>query len=135
MGSGGYLGGGFGHFYAYAPVKIKYAIDRFTMEAKRQLHVLDVQLGKGRYLCGETYTIADMACYPWYGKIAQGSLYGAKDFLDMDAYPNVRRWADDIAMRPAAIRGNKVNRTWGKKADQLPNRHSRADFDALPKDE
>ncbi|KAH8054096.1 hypothetical protein JL721_10592 [Aureococcus anophagefferens] len=135
MGSGGYLGGGFGHFYAYAPVKIKYAIDRFTMEAKRQLHLLDSVLATKKFLCGERFTIADMAIYPWYGKIAQGSLYGAKEFLDVATYPNLIRWAEDCAARPGVVRGNKVNRTWGKQADQLHNRHARSDFDALPKDE
>ena len=134
MGCGGYVGGGFGHFFNYAPVKIEYAIDRFTMELKRQLHLLDAQLSTRRFVAGDTYTIADMAIYPWYGKIAQGSLYGAKEFLDMGAYPNLGRWADEVAARPGVARGNKVNRTWGKKSDQLHDRHSRADFDALPKD-
>jgi len=135
MGSGGYLGGGFGHFYAYAPFKMQYPIDRFTMEAKRQLAVLDARLATSAYLAGDAYTIADIACYPWYGKIVEGSLYGAKEFLDVSAYPNVARWAAAIKARPAVARGNKVNRTWGKKSDQLHNRHARSDFDALPRDE
>ena len=135
MGSAPYLGGGFGHFYAYAPLKIEYCIDRFTMEAKRQLAVLDARLATSAYLAGDAYTIADIACYPWYGKIVEGSLYGAKEFLDVSAYPNVARWAAAIKARPAVARGNKVNRTWGKKSDQLHNRHARSDFDALPRDE
>jgi GST-like protein len=132
MSTGGYLGGGFGHFYAYAPSKMQYPLDRFTMEAKRQLSVLDAQLATRPFLAGDAYTIADVACYPWYGKIVDGSLYGAKEFLDCDAYPNVKRWAAAVAARPAVKRGNKVNRTWGKPCDQLHNRHSRADFDAPP---
>ena len=132
MSTGGYLGGGFGHFYAYAPSKMRYPLDRFTMEAKRQLAVLDAQLATRPFLAGETYTLSDVACYPWYGKIVEGSLYGASEFLDVDVYPHVKRWAAAVSARPAVKRGNKVNRTWGKPSDQLYNRHSRADFDALP---
>ena len=105
------------------------------MEAKRQLHLLDAQLATRKFLCGEAFTIADMAAYPWYGKIVQGSLYGAAKFLDVEAYPHLRRWAGDVAARPGVYRGNKVNRTWGKPSDQLPNRHARADFEGLPKDD
>jgi len=129
MAAGGYLGGGFGHFYAYAPSKIKYAIDRFTMEVKRQLHVLNHQLKDRRYLTGETYTIADIAAFPWYGQIVRGKLYdGAADFLNVSEYPNVIRWAEDVWDRPAVKRGCMVNKTWGEAELQLPERHSRSDF-------
>lgn len=129
--NGGYVGGGFGHFYAYAPFKIEYAIDRFTMELKRQLHVLNTVLGERKFVCGDQYTIADMAIWPWYGKIVQGSLYGAKDFISAEDYPHVARWFDDVMARPAVARGNKVNKTWGAKSDQLPERHAREDFASL----
>lgn len=124
--NGGYVGGGFGHFYAYAPFKIKYAIDRFTMELKRQLHVLETLLASRKFICGDQYTIADMASWAWYGKIVDGSLYGAKDFVSAEDYPNILRWFKEIAARPAVIRGNTVNKTWGP--NPLPERHSRADF-------
>lgn len=128
MGSAPYLGGGFGHFYAYAPKKFEYAIDRFTMEVKRQLDVLDKLLAQRRYICGDDYTIADIAIWPWYGQLALGELYGAGEFLQVDSYANVQRWAHEIAARPAVKRGRKVNRSWGDAADQLPERHSAADF-------
>jgi GST-like protein len=131
QGSAPYLGGGFGHFYNYAPVKIQYAIDRFTMEAKRQLDVLDKELGKNRFLGGDSYTIADMATWPWYGVLVQGKIYSAGEFLDVTSYKNVQRWTDEIAQRPAVQRGRKVNRTWGEDWEQCPNRHSAADLDAL----
>ena len=113
MGSAPYLGGGFGHFYAYAPAKIEYAIDRFAMEVKRQLDVLDRRLADNEYLAGEQYTIADIAVWPWYGALAQGLLYGAGEFLDVQDYTNVLRWTAAIAKRPAARRGRMVNRIWG----------------------
>ncbi|CAK9883951.1 MAG: Disulfide-bond oxidoreductase YghU [Candidatus Erwinia impunctatus] len=122
------LGGGFGHFYHYAPEKIEYAIDRFTMEAKRQLDLLDKQLSTHRFIAGDEYTIADMAIWPWHGALAQGKLYGAAEFLDVSAYKNLQRWAQDIAQRPAVQRGVKVNRVWGEAEDQLPERHDAADF-------
>jgi len=135
MASAPYVGGGFGHFYNYANVKNQYAIDRFTMETKRQLDVLEKQLagdaksgGPRRYICGDQYTVADMAIYPWYGKIVQGKLYGAAEFLSVSDYPQVARWCETMAARPAVQRGNMVNRTWGTKEEQLKNRHSRADF-------
>lgn len=131
MGSAPYLGGGFGHFYAYAPTKIPYAIDRFAMEAKRQLDVLDRRLAESRYLAGDDYTIADIAVWPWYGALAKGQLYEAGEFLSVHEYRHVIRWADQIAQRPAAQRGRKVNRTWGAPDSQLPERHAAADLDAL----
>ena len=133
MGSAPYLGGGFGHFYAYAPTRIEYAIDRFAMEAKRQLDVLDRRLAESPYLAGEAYTIADIAVWPWYGALAKGQLYGAGEFLQVHEYRHVLRWADQIAERPAVQRGRKVNRTWGQADSQLPERHEASDFDALPK--
>ncbi len=129
MGSAPYLGGGFGHFYAYAPTKIEYAIDRFAMEVKRQLDVLDRRLAEVPYLAGEAYTIADMATWPWYGSLAKGVLYGSGEFLDVASYKNVNRWADAIAARPAAKRGRMVNVAWGDAASQLLERHDASDFE------
>src|ERR1700729_3578851 len=129
MGAAPYLGGGFGHFYAYAPTKIEYAIDRFAMEVKRQLDVLDRRLADNRYLAGDDYTIADIGIFPWYGGLAKGWLYGAAEFLSVDKYRNVERWADAIAKRPAVQRGRKVNRAFGELADQLHERHDASDFD------
>src|SRR5260221_3683214 len=123
MGAAPYLGGGFGHFYAYAPTKIEYAIDRYAMEVKRQLDVLDRHLADNQYLAGHDYTIADMAVWPWYGALAKGVLYGAGEFLDVESYKNVQRWTDAIARRPAVKRGRMVNRTWGDPASQLHERH------------
>ena len=133
MASAPYLGGGFGHFYAYAPEKIEYAIDRFAMEAKRQMDVLDRRLGASPWLAGEDYSIADIAVWPWYGVLAMGELYGAGEFLQVREYGNVCRWAERIAARPAVVRGRRVNRAWGDAATQLPERHSAADLDAPPK--
>lgn len=129
MGAAPYLGGGFGHFYAYAPEKIEYAINRFTMEAKRQLDVLEQRLSQSPYLGGDSYTIADIAVWPWYGELVRGNLYSAAEFLAVDEYPHVQRWAEEIAKRPAVIRGKKVNRTWGDESGQLPERHEAADLD------
>jgi GST-like protein len=134
MGSAPYLGGGFGHFYAYAPFKIEYAIDRFAMEAKRQMDVLDRRLAESRYLGGDEYTVADMAVWPWYGAMAKGQIYEAGEFLSVHTYTNVIRWADEIAQRPAVQRGRKVNRTWGAESSQLPERHDASDFDKLPRE-
>jgi GSH-dependent disulfide-bond oxidoreductase len=128
MGSAPFLGGGFGHFYAYAPTKIEYAIDRYAMEVKRQLDVLDRRLAEARYVAGDQYTIADMAIWPWYGALAKGQLYGAGEFLQVDSYRNVLRWTDEIAARPAAKRGRIVNRTWGEPSSQLHERHDASDF-------
>ncbi|MER1676360.1 glutathione-dependent disulfide-bond oxidoreductase, partial [Enterobacter cloacae] len=119
QGAAPFLGGGFGHFYNYAPVKIEYAIDRFTMEAKRLFDVLDKQLARGRYVAGEEYTIADMAVWPWFGCVALGSVYNAAEFLDAEKYTNVQRWAKDVANRPAVKRGRIVNRTNGELNEQL----------------
>jgi len=129
MGSAPYLGGGFGHFYAYAPTKIEYAIDRFAMEAKRQMDVLNRRLAETRYLAGDQYTVADMAVWPWYGALAKGQIYDAGEFLQVHEYMHVVRWADDIAKRPAVQRGRRVNRTWGAPESQLPERHEASDFD------
>lgn len=129
MGSAPYLGGGFGHFYAYAPEKIEYAINRFAMEVKRQLDVLDQNLATRRYLVGDDYTIADIATFPWYGGIVVSTIYQAQEFLDVTSYKNVVRWANEIQARPAVQRGRRVNRTWGEEVEQLPERHSAADFD------
>ena len=131
MGSAPFLGGGFGHFYAYAPSKMAYPIDRYAMEVKRQMDVLDRRLAESPYLAGETYTIADMAVWPWYGALAKGHLYGSGEFLQVQTYTHVLRWTDQIAMRPAVRRGRVVNRTWGKPETQLPERHEATDFDAL----
>ena len=129
MGSAPYLGGGFGHFYAYAPTKIAYAIDRFAMEAKRQLDVLDRRLAVSPYLAGPDYSIADIAVWPWYGALALGHLYGAGEFLQVQEYTHVQRWAPDIAPRPAVKRGRRVNRVFGDAAEQMPERHDASDFD------
>jgi GST-like protein len=134
MGSAPYLGGGFGHFYAYAPVKIEYAIDRFTMETKRQLDVLDRRLAESPYLAGETYTIADMAVWPWYGALSKGLLYEGGEFLSVQDYKNVQRWTDQIAERPAVQRGRMVNRTFGDPASQLHERHEASDFETKTQD-
>ena len=134
MGSAPYLGGGFGHFYAYAPTKIEYAIDRFAMETKRQLDVLDRRLAESRYLAGDEYTIADMAVWPWYGTLAKGQLYEAGEFLQVSGYKNVLRWTDEIAQRPAVQRGRMVNRTWGQPTSQLHERHDATDFDTRTQD-
>ncbi len=128
MGSAPYLGGGFGHFYAYAPSKIEYAIDRFAMEVKRQLDVLDRRLTESAYVAGPDYTIADMAIWPWYGGLAKGALYGAGKFLSVQDYTHVQRWADAIAARPAVRRGRMVNRVNGDPAEQLHERHDAGDF-------
>ncbi|QXI36660.1 glutathione-dependent disulfide-bond oxidoreductase [Pseudomonas xantholysinigenes] len=129
MGSAPYLGGGFGHFYVYAPEKFEYAINRFTMEAKRQLDVLDRRLAESTYLGGDEYSIADIAVWPWYGQLVRGNLYGAAEFLAVDEYRHVQRWAELIAQRPAVQRGTRVNRTWGDEASQVPERHSATDLD------
>ena len=129
MGSAPYLGGGFGHFYAYAPYKMEYPIDRFAMETKRQLDVLDQRLSQNEYLAGKEYTIADIAVFPWYGALVKGFLYGAAEFLSVHEYPNVQRWADKILDRPAVRRGRIVNRTWGEPSEQLLERHNSSDFD------
>jgi GSH-dependent disulfide-bond oxidoreductase len=134
MGSAPYLGGGFGHFYAYAPTKIEYAIDRFAMETKRQLDVLDRRLGETAYLAGDAYTIADIAVWPWYGGLAKGLLYGAGEFLSVKDYKNVQRWADVIGARPAVKRGRIVNRLQGDPAAQLHERHDASDFDLRTED-
>lgn len=131
QGSAPYLGGGFGHFYHYAPMKIEYAIDRFTMEAKRQLDVLDQHLASHRFLAGDEYSIADIATWPWYGNLVFGQQYGAGEFLDVESYKNVLRWAHEIAERPAVKRGRIVNRTWGEANEQLAERHDATDFDKL----
>src|ERR1019366_2793154 len=128
-GSAPYLGGGFGHFYAYAPTKIEYAIDRFAMEAKRQLDVLDRRLSESAYLGGDDYTIADIAVFPWYGGLVKGWLYGAAEFLAVEEYKSVHRWADTILARPAVKRGRMVNRMTGEPSEQLRERHDAADFD------
>jgi GST-like protein len=134
MGSTPYLGGGFGHFYAYAPFKIEYAIDRFTMEVKRQLDVLNRRLAESEYLAGPDYTIADIAVWPWYGALVKGLVYEAGEFLQVQEYRHVRRWADQIAQRPAVQRGRKVNRINGELADQLHERHDASDFDTRTQD-
>jgi GSH-dependent disulfide-bond oxidoreductase len=134
MGSAPYLGGGFGHFYAYAPMKIEYAIDRFAMEVKRQLDVLDRRLSESTYLAGADYTIADIAVWPWYGALAKGLLYSSGDFLQVQSYLNVQRWSDSIAKRPAVQRGRKVNRAFGELSDQLHERHDAGDFDTKTQD-
>jgi GST-like protein len=134
VGSAPYLGGGFGHFYAYAPVKIEYAIDRFAMETKRQLDVLERRLAGSEYLAGAEYTIADMAVWPWYGGLVKGLLYGAGEFLSVHEYTNVIRWADAIAARPAVRRGRIVNRTQGEPSQQLRERHDASDFELRTQD-
>jgi GST-like protein len=129
MGSAPFLGGGFGHFYAYAPEKFEYPINRYAMEVKRQLDVLDRTLATRKFIAGEDYTIADMAIWPWYGALVRGLLYNAAEFLSVDDYKNVKRWADDIAARPAVKRGIRVNKAWGDEDTQMHERHSAADFD------
>jgi len=128
MGSAPYLGGGFGHFYHYAPEKIEYCIDRFAMEVKRQLDVLDQQLANNQYICGDNYSIADMAIYPWYGNLVIGEQYNAQEFLDVTSYKNITRWANIIKERPAVQRGSRVNKVWGDETLQMRERHSPADF-------
>ena len=134
MGSAPYLGGGFGHFYAYAPEPMQYPIDRFTMEVKRQLDVLDQRLADNRFLAGDEYTIADMAVWPWYGALVKNQVYGAAEFLEAHTYKNVNRWQEEIAARPAVIRGRKVNRMNGPPEDQLHERHDASDFDTKTQD-
>ncbi|CAG9239154.1 disulfide reductase/organic hydroperoxide reductase [Paraburkholderia caribensis] len=134
MGSAPYVGGGFGHFYAYAPTKMEYPINRFTMETKRQLDVLDKRLAENRFLAGDQYTIADIAVWPWYGGLAKGWLYDAAEFLSVDEYKHVQRWADEIYRRPAVQRGRMVNRVYGDPATQLHERHDASDFEAHTED-
>jgi GST-like protein len=134
MGSAPYLGGGFGHFYAYAPIKIEYAIDRFAMETKRQLDVLDRRLSTSEYLSGDAYTIADIAVFPWYGGLAKGLMYDSAEFLSVHEYKHVNRWADQIAARPAVKRGRIVNRVMGDPANQLRERHEASDFETKTQD-
>ena len=134
MGSAPYLGGGFGHFYAYAPTKIEYAIDRFAMEVKRQLDVLDKRLADNAYLGGHDYTIADMAVFPWYGGLVKGWSYGAAEFLNVEEYKHVQRWADGILDRPAVKRGRMVNRIQGEPSSQLHERHDASDFETKTQD-
>jgi len=134
MGAAPFLGGGFGHFYAYAPEKIEYAIDRYAMETKRQLDVLDRRLAEVPYLAGDDYTIADIAVWPWYGTLAKGQLYGAGEFLQVHEYKSVVRWTDEIAKRPAVKRGRMVNRTWGQPSSQLHERHAASDFETKTQD-
>jgi len=128
MGAAPYLGGGFGHFYAYAPEKLEYPINRFTMEAKRQLDVLDRRLAESRYLAGDEYSIADIAVWPWYGQLVRDNLYSAAEFLAVQQYTHVQRWAEEIASRPAVQRGQRVNRTWGDEDSQVAERHSSEDL-------
>lgn len=134
MGSAPFLGGGFGHFYAYAPEKIEYAINRYAMEAKRQLDVLDRELANRPFIAGDSYTIADMAIWPWYGQLALGRLYSAGEFLDVSIYKNVQRWAQAIDARPAVQRGRMVNRLSGEPSSQLHERHDASDFDTKTQD-
>ena len=131
MGSAPYIGGGFGHFYAYAPEKFEYPINRFAMEAKRLLDVLDRNLSERQYLCGDEYTIADMANYAWYGALVTQNIYEAAEFLDVAAYTHVIRWVKDIEARPAVQRGRRVNKSWGPEEERLVERHSASDFDSL----
>jgi len=132
MGSAPFLGGGFGHFFAYAPAKFEYPINRYAMEVKRQLDVLDRRLAESDYVAGAAYTIADMAIWPWYGGLVKGWAYGAAEFLSVHEYRNVLRWADQILARPAVARGRRVNRTFGDPAEQLAERHDASDFDKAP---
>jgi len=134
MGSAPYIGGGLGHFYAYAPVKIEYAINRFAMETKRLLDVLDQHLAKHEYLSGNEYSIADIAAFPWYGSVVKGWVYNADEFLSVDQYQHVQRWADAILARPAVQRGRMVNRTFGDLASQLHERHDASDFETKTQD-
>ena len=135
MGSAPYLGGGFGHFYAYAPEKIEYAINRFTLEIKRQLDVLDQCLSDRQYLCGDDYTIADMAVFPWYGALATENMYGGGEFIQADTYSNVIRWTNEINARPPVERGRRVNRPWGPKETRVTERHSPDDFEIKPSED
>ena len=128
MGSAPYLGGGFGHFYAYAPEKWEYPINRYAMEVKRQLDVLNRNLAERKFLCGDDYTIADMANYPWYGALVIGNIYSAQEFLDVASYTHVVRWAKEIEARPAVKRGSRVNRTWGPEEERVPERHQASDI-------
>jgi len=132
MGSAPYLGGGFGHFYSYAPIKIEYCIDRFAMEVKRQLDVLDRNLADRRFLCGDDYNISDMAVYSWYGNMVLNNQYDAAEFLDVASYTNIVRWATEIEGRPAVARGRRVNRVWGPEEERVPERHSPADLEIKP---
>jgi len=134
MGSAPYLGGGFGHFYAYAPTKIEYCIDRFAMEVKRQMDVLDRHLTDHTFMAGEEYSIADIAIFSWYGPLAQGSLYDAGEFLDVASYKNLQRWTAEVASRPAVKRGKMVNRAWGEPSGQLRERHDASDFELKTQD-
>ena len=134
QGAAPFLGGGFGHFYNYAPVKIEYAINRFTMEAKRLLDVLDKQLAQHQFVAGDEYTIADMAVWPWFGNVVLGNVYDAAEFLDAGSYAHVQRWAKEIAARPAVKRGRIVNRTNGPLNEQLHERHDASDFDTQTED-
>ena len=134
MGSAPYLGGGFGHFYAYAPTKIEYAIDRFAMEVKRELDVLDRRLADNQFLAGDEYTIADIAVFPWYGGLVKGWVYNAAEFLSTHEYKHVQRWADQIAARPAVKRGRMVNKVNGELSEQLHERHEASDFDTKTQD-
>jgi len=134
MGSAPYIGGGFGHFYAYAPFKIEYAIDRFTMEAKRQLDVLDRQLAENHYIVGDEYSIADIAIWPWYGALVNNEAYDAAEFLDVASYENLNRWVKEIGAREAVQRGLMVNRVWGDEDKQLPERHDASDFELRTQD-
>lgn len=129
MGSAPYLGGGFGHFYKYAPFPIEYCIDRFTMETKRQLDVLDRHLANNQFMCADEYTVADIAIWPWYGQVVLNIVYEAAEFLDASSYTHLNRWANEIAQRPAVKRGCMVNRSWGPEDTQVPERHAASDFD------
>jgi len=134
MGAAPFLGGGFGHFYAYAPEKYEYPINRYTMEVKRQLDVLDRQLAEHPYIAGKEYTIADMAIWPWYGAVVKNEAYDAAEFLQAHTYKNVNRWVEDIGERPAVQRGRMVNRTWGEPSEQLHERHHASDFELRTQD-
>jgi GST-like protein len=134
MGSAPFVGGGFGHFYAYAPTKMEYPLDRYAMETKRQLDVLDRRLAESDYVAGPDYTIADMAIFPWYGGLAKGWLYGAAEFLDVASYRHLNRWAEQVFARPAVKRGRMVNRVQGEPAEQLRERHDASDFDTRTED-
>lgn len=134
MGATPLMGGGFGHFYAYAPVKIEYAIDRYTMEVKRQLDMLDQNLADRQYICGDEYTIADMAIWPWYGAVIRNHAYGAAEFLEAHTYTNLNRWVDEVGERPAVKRGQMVNRPFGDKSRQLLERHDASDFELRTQD-
>jgi GST-like protein len=135
MGATPFLGGGFGHFYAYAPEKLEYPINRYTMEVKRQLDVLDRHLADNQYFCGDVYSIADMSIWPWYGALVKGILYEAGEFIEAHTYENVIRWTDEIAAREPVKRGRMVNRAWGDPASQLPERHDASDFDKVGQEE